>query len=175
MAKARYINFLPKSGYYSYMDSPVGKLTIITSINGLHAVLWDCDLVGHNWDELLDKLIFNDNDRIILNTKKQLLEYFEGIRKTFDLPLVLNGTKFQMDAWNELIKIPYATKISYANQAAKIGNSNKARAVGMANRLNPISIIIPCHRVVGSNGKLVGFAGGIDRKSYLIDLERENQ
>ena len=117
-------------------------------------------------------LIQSKNEQTIIQTKKQLTEYFQNKRKTFDLPLVLNGTEFQIQAWNQLLKIPYATTMCYAEQAEKIGNRNKARAVGMANGLNPISIIIPCHRVIGSNGKLVGFGGGIEKKAYLLNLEK---
>jgi len=104
--------------------------------------------------------------------KKQLTEYFAGERKIFDLPLVLNGTAFQILAWKQLMKIPYAQTISYAEQAEKIGDRKKARVVGMANGLNPIPIIIPCHRVIGSNGQLTGFAGGMDKKTYLLNFEK---
>ena len=84
---------------------------------------------------------------------------------------MIQGTDFQIQVWNELLKIPYAQTISYAEQAEKIGDKNKARAVGMANGQNPIPIIIPCHRVIGSNGHLIGFGGGLDKKAYLLKLE----
>ncbi|MCP4494344.1 MAG: methylated-DNA--[protein]-cysteine S-methyltransferase [Gammaproteobacteria bacterium] len=97
---------------------------------------------------------------------------FSGKRKVFDLPLVINGTHFQTQAWQQLLKIPYGQTITYGEQAKRMGDKNKARAVGMANGYNPISIVIPCHRVIGSNGKLVGFGGGIERKALLLQLER---
>ena len=90
------------------------------------------------------------------------------------MPLSPQGTPFQIQAWQQLSAIPYAETISYGEQAKRLGDKNKSRAVGMANGCNPISIIIPCHRVIGSNGKLVGFAGGLDKKSYLLNLEKTN-
>ena len=93
----------------------------------------------------------------------EIYEYFIGKRKRFSLPLVLEGSDFQVKAWNLLQTIPYGETISYGDQATKLGNKNKARAVGLANGLNPISIIIPCHRVIGSDGKLTGFAGGLKK------------
>lgn len=110
-------------------------------------------------------------------TKKaflQLEEYFAGKRKTFDLPLKLDGTEFQKRVWQELIKIPYGKTISYKELAKAVGNEKACRAVGMANNKNKIMIIIPCHRVVGSNGDLTGYAGGLDIKKQLIDLEKCN-
>lgn len=153
---------LPTSATYNDMPSPVGKLTIITSPEGLHAILWNAECIH------LDK---SDDDHTMIQTKNQLTEYFEGKRKKFNLPLVLNGTPFQIQVWNELQNIPYSTTISYKEQATRLGNKNKARAVGLANGQNPISIVIPCHRVIGSNGHLVGFGGGIDKKAYLLNLE----
>ncbi len=160
---------LPENATYDEVNSPVGTLTIITSPKGLHAVLWD------NEPNNLKKYARSKNEKTILQTKKQLKEYFEGKRKVFDLPLVLDGTDFQIQAWKQLSKIPYAKTLSYGEQAAKIGDKNKARAVGMANGKNPISIIIPCHRVIGANGKLVGFGGGLDKKEYLLKLEQRHR
>lgn len=102
----------------------------------------------------------------------QLQEYFDGKRETFSLPLNAKGTAFQEKVWQELQKIPYGQCISYGELASRIGNPKAARAVGMANHNNPIGIIIPCHRVIGKNGKLVGYAGGIDKKTFLLDLEK---
>ncbi len=176
MKEPRDIRFLPEGAVtYDEMDSPVGKLTIITSPEGLHAILWDIDRKNQKYEKMISDLSKSKDEKILVQTQKQLIEYFQGKRKAFDLPLVLAGTDFQMQAWNQLLKIPYGTTTSYAEQAEKIGNKNKARAVGMANGLNPISIIIPCHRVVGSNGHLVGFAGGIEKKAYLLRLEQEKQ
>lgn len=174
MKKHRSINFLPEDATYDEVDSPVGTLTIITSAKGLHAVLWDNDRKSKQYEAVINNISQSKNEKIIIQTKKQLNEYFQGKRKVFDLPLAIKGTDFQMQVWDQLTKIPYAKTISYAEQAAKIGNKNKARAVGLANGLNPISIIIPCHRVIGSDGRLVGFGGGLEKKSFLLDLERMN-
>lgn len=151
---------------YDEMKSPVGVLTIVTSSKGLHAILWDND------QKNLTDMKRDPKEKTILATKKQLTEYFAGQRKAFDLPLVIEGTEFQKSAWKQLCKIPYAKTISYGTQAERMGDKKKARAVGMANGCNPISIVIPCHRVIGSNGKLVGFGGGLDKKAYLLQLEQ---
>lgn len=172
MKETRGIRSLPKSAVYDEINSPVGKLTIITSEEGLHAILWDVDRKNQQCEKIISDLNKSKNEKIMAQTKKQLDEYFQGHRKLFDLPLVLKGTDFQIQAWRQLLKIPYATTISYGEQAEKIGSKNKARAVGMANGLNPISIVIPCHRVIGSNGNLVGFGGGLDKKAYLLKLEQ---
>lgn len=171
MKKRRGVNNLPEKSNYAEMNSPVGVLTIITSEEGLHAVLWDKDREKPEYKKIIDALSRSDDEQTIVQTKKQLSEYFQGKRKKFDLPLILNGTDFQIQAWKQLIKIPYATTITYAEQAEKIGNKNKARAVGLANGMNPISIIVPCHRVIGSNGSLTGFGGGLDKKEKLLRLE----
>ncbi len=175
MKRIKSIQCLPEDATYDEMNSPVGKLTIITSSKGLHAILWDNDRESSKCEKIISGLRKSKNEKTIMQTKKQLTEYFQGKRKIFNLPLVINGTDFQTQAWKQLLKIPYAKTISYAKQAEKIGNKNKARAVGMANGLNPISIVIPCHRVIGSNGDLVGFGGGIDKKTYLLKLEANNK
>ncbi len=170
----RGLRYLPHNARYDELDTPVGMLTIIASMKGLHAILWDNDRehsVTHNTIHALPQC---SDDKIILQTKKQLMEYFAGKRKIFDLPLVIEGTAFQVRAWQQLLTIPYGQTISYGEQAHKIGDKKKARAVGMANGLNPISIIVPCHRVIGSNGHLTGFGGGLDKKAYLLELEKTN-
>jgi len=163
---------IPKEGYYAEVDSPIGVLTIVTSDQGLHAIIWN-NTIDKYRDEL-KKLSQSVSEKNILQTKKQLTEYFAGIRQSFDLPLVLHGTDFQIAAWKTLQIIPYGKTFSYQQQATHMGDKQKARAVGMANGCNPISIVIPCHRVIGSNGKLVGFGGGLDKKAYLLDLEKRN-
>lgn len=165
--KLKMVRFLPQDAVYDEMASPIGTLIIITSAAGLHGVLWDHEKIPAT-------LCQSQNESTIIQTKRQLNEYFEGKRKTFNLPLILNGTDFQIQTWQQLSKIPYGITISYAKQAENIGNKNKARAVGLANGCNPISIIIPCHRVIGSNGTLTGFGGGLDKKAYLLELERLN-
>ena len=169
MKKLNKISFTMQNAVYDEMPSPVGRLTIITSTAGLHAILWENDQ-RHSY---LHQLSRSKTDKIIIETKKQLNEYFSGQRKTFALPIVFDGTDFQRQAWEQLQKIPFADTISYAEQAEKIGGKNKARAVGLANGLNPIPIVVPCHRVIGSNGRLTGFAGGLDRKAYLLNWEKQ--
>jgi methylated-DNA-[protein]-cysteine S-methyltransferase len=172
MKRIRAAQSLPTDATYDEMNSPVGALTLITSAAGLHAIFWDTDCENLFYKKMIGGLVKSRHDKIIVQTKKQLTEYFQGKRKFFDVPLALQGTPFQMQAWQQLLKIPYGSTISYAEQAEKIGDKNKARAVGMANGSNPISIIIPCHRVIGSNGHLVGFGGGLDKKAYLLALEK---
>lgn len=172
--RIQWANDLPADTIYGEMSSPVGKLTIIASSQGLHAIIWDTERQHANFINILNHLTLSETQPILVETKRQLSEYFQAQRHTFDLPLVLKGTDFQIQVWNQLINIPYAQTISYAEQAERIGNRNKARAVGMANGLNPILIIIPCHRVIGSSGHLVGFGGGLDKKAYLLQLEQKS-
>ncbi len=106
---------------------------------------------------------------------KQLLEYFDGKRKLFDIPYKLIGTDFQKKVWSALCDIPYGEVRSYKDIATSVGNEKASRAIGMANNKNPITVIVPCHRVIGANGKLVGYAGGLDMKEYLLKLESENK
>jgi len=121
--------------------------------------------------------IFKDYEEretpLIKKTIKQLDEYFNKKRKTFDLPLDLKGTEFQKKVWEELLKIPFGKTLSYGQLAAKTGNPKASRAVGMANNRNPIPIIIPCHRVIGSDGSLTGYAGGLELKKFLLEHEQD--
>jgi methylated-DNA-[protein]-cysteine S-methyltransferase len=103
----------------------------------------------------------------------QLREYLAGDRTSFDVPLDLQGTEFQVDAWNALAKIPFGSTVSYAQQAASIGRPKATRAIGSANGRNPVVIVLPCHRVVGADGSLTGFGGGLHVKSWLLDLEKQ--
>ena len=126
-------------------------------------------------DIYFSKINTNDNieeTELIKECFRQLNEYFEGNRKNFDLPIEAKGTEFQNKVWNELLKIPYGETKSYKEIALSIGNEKACRAIGMANNKNPIPIIIPCHRVIGSNGKLVGYAGGINVKEKLLNIEK---
>lgn len=126
--------------------------------------------------DIVDK--FNTAETILCETKLinnafyQLNEYLNGVRTTFDLPLNPGGTEFQKKVWKALCQIPYGQTMSYKQIAEKVGNSKACRAVGMANNKNPIMIFIPCHRVIGSNGSLVGYAGGLDIKEKLLALEK---
>lgn len=154
---------------YLYMDSPVGQLQLIAHQQALVAILWDNDLPDR---VRLASLQQDDEHPILLKTRQQLLEYFSGQRQQFDVPLDFSGTEFQRKVWQALLEIPYGETRSYKEIAAHIGNIKAVRAVGAANGKNPISIIAPCHRVIGANGKLVGFAGGLERKEILLAIEQ---
>lgn len=153
---------------FGYFNSPIGKIRIEEENEYITAVYF----VNENIDSNIESGCINDSIAIC---KEQLQEYFDGIRKKFDLKIkFLNGTEFQKNVWNELRKIPYGKTISYKEMAEKINNPKACRAIGNANNKNPICIIIPCHRVIGSNGKMVGYAEGIDKKEFLLKLECEN-
>ena len=152
------------------MPSPVGILKLVATENALVAVLWE----NENPKRVrLAELIEQVNHPILLETQKQLREYFAGTRQQFDLPLDFEGTVFQKKVWQALLGIPFGETRSYRDIAAQVGNIKAVRAVGAANGKNPISIIAPCHRVVGVNGKLVGFAGGLNNKEILLGLEKQ--
>lgn len=122
-------------------------------------------------DEEADPVLENGKGIYLGDAKAQILEYFEGRRKSFDIPLSMKGTEFQKRVWSALRRIPYGETRSYQEIAEMVGNRKAARAVGMANNRNPIAIIVPCHRVIGKNGKLVGYAGGVNKKQYLLEQE----
>lgn len=152
------------------MPSPVGILKLVATDNALVAVLWE----NENPKRVrLAELIEQVNHPILLETQKQLREYFAGTRQQFDLPLDFEGTVFQKKVWQALLSIPFGETRSYRDIAEQVGNIKAVRAVGAANGKNPISIIAPCHRVVGVNGKLVGFAGGLNNKEILLGLEKQ--
>lgn len=152
---------------YARSNSPIGILTIAADEEGLHSIA------------------FGDETRLYpgsfqpepvhgatLETLRQLRAYFEGRLSSFDLPLKPAGTQFQLEVWDELLKIPYGSVISYGELARRIGKPTASRAVGAANGSNPIPIVIPCHRVIGSNGKLTGYAGGLSIKEALLQHEK---
>jgi methylated-DNA-[protein]-cysteine S-methyltransferase len=150
------------------MASPVGILTLVASDKGLAAILWENDRPGRV------RLNIARQDRkhpVLLETERQLQEYFAGTRKAFKLPLDFHGTDFQKRVWKALLGIPFGETRSYAQIARQVGKPRAVRAVGAANGRNPISIVAPCHRVIGANGKLTGFAGGLDAKARLLALE----
>ncbi len=120
----------------------------------------------------LNQMELNETD-LIKEAQRQLTEYFEGKRKVFDLPLKAEGTPFQKAAWEALLTIPYGEIRSYGQMAKQVGNPKACRAIGMANNRNPIAIVIPCHRVIGSNGKLIGYGGGLHIKEFLLEIERQ--
>lgn len=146
--------------------SPVGRLTLVASETGLRAVRWPNDS-SPNEARL-------GRNEMIVRTAEQLDQYFAGQRREFDLPLEAVGTPFQMSVWNVLRSIPYGSTMSYGEQAAALGDAKKARAVGSANGRNPLAIVVPCHRVIGSSGSLTGFAGGTKSKKFLLDLEKRH-
>ena len=154
------------------MNSPVGELRLIAGDNGLRAILWGAE-DAERIASIDDEELVEGTTPVLDDAISQLEEYFAGTRREFDLPLDPAGTEFQQSAWMVLRTIPYGTTISYGQQAEQLGDPNKARAVGAANGKNPLSIVVPCHRVVGSNGHLTGFAAGIDVKSWLLDHERQ--
>jgi methylated-DNA-[protein]-cysteine S-methyltransferase len=150
------------------MASPVGLLKLVAHDTALVAVLWE----NENPKRVrLAELVEDKKHPILLETQKQLNEYFSGQRQVFDLPLDFEGTEFQQKVWQALLTIPFGETRSYKQIAEQLGNVKAVRAVGAANGKNPISIIAPCHRVVGANGKLVGFAGGLENKDILLKLE----
>ena len=154
---------------YMYMDSPVGALKLVAHDHALVAVMWDNE--DHKRVRLAE-LIEDHQHPMLLRVKKQLEQYFAGQRQQFDLPLDFQGTDFQQQVWQTLLTIPYGETRSYKEIAVQIGNEKAVRAVGAANGRNPISIIAPCHRVIGSSGALVGFAGGLDKEQILVSLEQ---
>ncbi|WP_180057275.1 MULTISPECIES: methylated-DNA--[protein]-cysteine S-methyltransferase [unclassified Acinetobacter] len=154
---------------YQYLDSPVGQLQLVANETALVAVLWE----NEKPDRVrLASLVEDHKHPILLKTAKQLNEYFAGKRQIFDLPLDFSGTEFQQKVWQALLTIPFGETRSYKQIAEQIGNVKAVRAAGAANGKNPISIIAPCHRVVGANGKLVGFAGGLENKDILLKIEK---
>ncbi len=155
--------------YQTRMPSPVGELTLTASDAGLCSVLWENEKEARVWEP---EKVKKKSHPILDAAIEQLNEYFANERTTFDVPLDLHGTEFQVEVWRALADIPYGKTISYATQAQRLGRPQAMRAVGAANGRNPISIILPCHRVVGANGALTGFAAGVDTKKWLIDHER---
>ncbi|BBL21653.1 methylated-DNA--[protein]-cysteine S-methyltransferase [Acinetobacter radioresistens] len=155
-----------------YMDSPVGRLRLIANEKALVAVLWENEQPKRIQ---LAELVVEPEHPVLLQVRQQLEEYFEGNRQRFDIPLDFAGTEFQKLVWTELLKIPYGQTRSYGQIAQAIGRPKAMRAVGAANGRNPISIIAPCHRVIGASGALTGFAGGLDNKTILLNLEKNIQ
>lgn len=151
------------------LPSPVGDLTLVASDRGLVAVLWPDDDPGR---VRLDAPTPQPDHPVLAQAASQLRAYFDGARRSFDLPLDFRGTAFQQRVWAALLTIPFGETRSYGDIARAIGHPTASRAVGAANGRNPISIIAPCHRVVGSNGALTGFAGGLATKTWLLDHER---
>jgi len=156
--------------FYKTTKTPVGRLKLVASDRGLAAILWENDDPKR---VRLSPLAEDKNHPVLLKTERQLHDYFAGKRKKFSLEFDFAGTEFQKAVWEALAAIPFGETRSYAQIAAQIGRPKAVRAVGAANGKNPISIIVPCHRVIGTNGKLTGFAGGLETKAALLKLESE--
>ncbi len=151
------------------IDSPIGPITLVADDDALVEV--------HLPDEKLSKTtaaadVAPGDHAVLKQAATELDEYFAGSRQTFDVPLAPHGSEFQLAAWLALRTIPYGETVSYGEQARRLGDARKARAVGAANGRNPLPIVVPCHRVVGANGHLTGFGGGIECKAWLLDHER---
>lgn len=150
--------------YIKYMNTKIGTINIIEEENEIIAIEINQKT---QYEEAIQK-----NTTLLKETKKQIIEYFEGTRKNFEIPLNPKGTEFRQKTWRALQEIPYGEVRTYGQIAEKIGNSKASRAVGMANHKNPIPILIPCHRVIGKNGKLVGYALGLELKKLLLEWEK---
>ncbi len=161
---------MSESAYYSYDSGPVGDLLLISdgeALTGLHLPRHDGSPApipdtGTQWRR---------DDRVFRDVRDQLRAYFAGELFAFDFPTSMAGTPFQRLAWSGLLTIPFGATVSYAEQARRIGRPGSSRAVGAANGRNPIAIVVPCHRVIGSNGSLTGYGGGLDLKRWLIEHE----
>ena len=154
--------------HYLKMPSPVGELMLVADDAGLVAILWEDDRPGR---VKLGPLTHNRDHPVLVAAVRQLTEYFAGTRQAFDLPLAARGTDFQRAVWDALSAIPAGETRDYAGIARAIGRPTAVRAVGAANGRNPISIVVPCHRVIGSDGSMTGFAGGLPAKGALLALE----
>ncbi|WP_407354366.1 methylated-DNA--[protein]-cysteine S-methyltransferase [Luteimonas sp. R10] len=153
--------------FHTRFDSPVGPLLLAASDAGMHAIEFHASRHpvkrGADWRE--------GDHRLLREARRQLQAYFDGRRQTFDLPLAPRGTEFQRTVWHSLAAIPYGETVSYAQLAARVGRPSATRAVGAANGRNPLPIVLPCHRVIGADGSLTGFGGGLPTKRYLLELE----
>jgi methylated-DNA-[protein]-cysteine S-methyltransferase len=154
--------------FHTFFDSPVGPLLLMSDGNALTGLHTDSDKYR---PKIQPDWIVDDDAMPFSDVKAQLRDYFEGRLMEFDLPLNPQGTPFQIRVWKQLCGIPFGETISYVELARRIGNPNASRAVGMANSRNPISIIVPCHRVIGADNSLTGYAGGLQRKRALLELE----
>lgn len=153
--------------YVCYTNTPIGRLRLESEGEAICGLYFP----RHRHQDLALEAEESQGIAVLEDATRQLQEYFGGWRKQFDLPLAMKGTAFQKEVWQELLKIPYGETISYGQLAQRIGKEKAVRAVGLANGRNPISIVVPCHRVIGSNGTLTGYGGGLENKEYLLRLE----
>ncbi|GAB6899966.1 methylated-DNA--[protein]-cysteine S-methyltransferase [Kineosporia succinea] len=158
---------------WSVLPSPVGDLLLISETGALTGLFFSPHKESHKqWDEVRFTGVQDDTEPVLVSVTMQLRAYFAGELTRFDVPLRPAGTPFQLGVWERLRHIDYGRTTSYGDIAAELGMvPGASRAVGLANGANPISIIVPCHRVIGANGSLTGYGGGLDRKRYLLDLE----
>jgi len=154
--------------YYSTSNFDGIKIDVLSSSKGIREIFIN---KKEEKDKFLNVIKVHPDDPNLFRFFKQLKEYFDRKRKSFELPLEIIGTEFQKKVWEELLKIPYGKTISYRELSIRIGNLKSIRAVGKANGSNPLPIVIPCHRVIGANGKLIGYGGGLDVKENLLMLE----
>jgi methylated-DNA-[protein]-cysteine S-methyltransferase len=154
---------------YTIVDSPVGALKLVARGERLAAILWENDRPGR---VRLAEMRWCESNPVLMDATRQLAEYFAGQRTRFDLALDFQGTEFQKRVWNALLTIPFGETRSYRDIAAQIGSPKAVRAVGAANGRNPISIVAPCHRVIGASGALTGFASGLEVKARLLGVEK---
>ena len=169
VAMTREILQVPDDGrLWQTLNSPIGVLLIVVSDSGVKRI----DFVDRNKKSSLTRNTARQQHPILTDALQQLTEYFGGTRTTFSLPLDLGGTEFQQQAWLALAHIPYGDTMTYGEQAASIGRPTAVRAIGVANSKNPIAIVLPCHRVIGADGSLTGYAGGMDKKIWLLNHER---
>jgi methylated-DNA-[protein]-cysteine S-methyltransferase len=153
---------------YTCVDSPIGELLLVGDGSTLHGLV----MQDGRHPVAIDPAWERDDDAFA-DARRQLGEYFAGERTAFDVPVHLEGTEFQVRVWEALREIPYGTTISYGELARRVGRPTGARAVGAANGRNPVAVVVPCHRVIGADGSLTGFGGGVERKQLLLGLESE--
>jgi methylated-DNA-[protein]-cysteine S-methyltransferase len=152
-----------------WLDTPIGRLTLVASPKGLRRVyfprLTDAEV------QFVESLVVDTRSEVLTHCAQQLSQYFSGQRRSFDVPLDVVGTDFQIATWHALALIEYGATMTYGEQARSIGRARAVRAVGGANRCNPVPVVLPCHRVIGADGKLTGFAGGLETKRWLLEHE----
>ena len=158
---------LPRETVWEDMTSPLGPLTVLASDNGVHAIAF----AGDRTEQAKINFPRAEDHPIINAATEQLAMYFDGTLKVFDLPLNLRGTDFQKRVWNLLLEIPFGETRTYGDLARALGNAGASQAVGAANGKNPVAIVVPCHRVIGASGHLTGYAGGMDKKKFLLTHE----
>ena len=167
MLNLQILKQLPRETVWEDVASPLGLLTVLASDNGVHAIAYE----GDRTEQAKTNLPRAEGHPIINAADEQLAMYFDGMLKVFDLPLDLRGTDFQKRVWKLLLEIPFGETRTYGDLAHALGNAGASQAVGAANGKNPVAIVVPCHRVIGASGHLTGYAGGMDKKKFLLTHE----